>query len=219
MNTMKKAIVFDIDNTLTNDISWLKITELLGASVSKHQDIFYRFSRHELAYEKAKKQLIGLWQATGNSNRTHWEELIDDWPLKKDAAEVVDFAQKYGYKTALITGSFDLLAESVARKLHIPSWYANTTLEWDASGNLVDFEYVRDQAPQKLVHLQEFAAAAGIAVNNCVAVGDGDNDIEIFKATGLGIAVGSQNQALCEVSWRQIEELSEIIDILTNFKN
>ena len=66
---MIKAVVFDIDNTLTNDVSWLKATELLGASVEKHVDIFDKFSKNKLSYKVSKQQLIQLWEDTGNNNK------------------------------------------------------------------------------------------------------------------------------------------------------
>ena len=35
-----KVVVFDIDGTLTDEISWLKMTESLGADPQKHQQIY-----------------------------------------------------------------------------------------------------------------------------------------------------------------------------------
>lgn len=211
---MIQAVVYDIDNTLTNDVSWLKVTELLGASVTRHQDIFDRFLKHELPYSEAKRQLIELWQSTGKANKRHWQMLFDAWPLADGAAELVQYTHDQGYQTALITGSLDLFAAAIAKKLHVPHYYANTELLWDESGYLIDFNYVRDQAAQKLTHLKEFIDRAGIPIENCVAIGDGDNDIEIFKATGRGIALGSGNPSLLAVSWLRSDDLFSVVPLL-----
>ncbi len=159
---MIKAVILDIDNTLTNDISWLKATELLGASVDKHVAIFDKFSKNELPYAAAKKQLIQLWQDTGNNTKEFWEDMFSKWPLKDDARGLVRHVAEQGYKLTLITGSFDIFAQAIAKKLGIPSWYANTEMVWDIDGTLVDFHYVRDQAAQKLIHFQEFIKQNGI---------------------------------------------------------
>ena len=43
--------------------------------------------------------------------------------------------------------------------------------------------------------LRELAKLAGIDPADCVAVGDGDNDVAMLKAAGLGIAMGSGSAA------------------------
>lgn len=214
MSHAVKAVVLDIDNTLTNDVSWLKATELLGASVEAHVDIFDKFTKHELSYEVSKRQLIQLWEDTGNNNKQFWEAMFLKWPLKSDAQELVDYLHKQGYKTALITGSFDIFAKAIAEKLGIPTWYANTEMIWDTNDELVDFHYVRDQAAQKLVHFEEFIRQNGVKAQDCIVIGDGDNDMELFRATGRGIAVGKDNQNLMSVAWKSVEQLSDIKDVI-----
>ena len=211
---MIKAVIFDIDNTLTDDVSWLRITELLGASVAVHEDIFSRFSRHELPYTEAKRQLVELWQQTGHARKARWEALFADWPLKDGAAELINHLHETGYSTALITGSFDLFAEAIAHKLQIPHWYANASLVWDADGQLTDFHYVRDQAAQKLVDLELFASTVHVPVTQCAVVGDGPNDLETFRATGHGIAVGSTSPALQAAAWKEVTSLTDVMSAL-----
>lgn len=211
---MIKAVAFDIDNTLTDDVSWLRITELLGASVATHEDIFDRFSRRELSYPEAKRLLIELWQQTGKARKSHWEALFASWPLKDGAVELITQLHEEGYPTALITGSVDLFAHTIARRLHVPHWYANTTLVWDADGQLTDFHYIRDQAAQKLLDLKLFVSAVGVPVEQCAVVGDGPNDLETFRATGHGIAVHSSSSVLQEAAWKQVDSLAEVVPLL-----
>jgi HAD superfamily phosphoserine phosphatase-like hydrolase len=211
---MIKAIVFDIDNTLTDDVSWLTITKLLGASVKKHEHIFDTFLKNEITYEESRRQLIGLWQQTGNANKAFWTNLFEHWKLKDTATSLIDYVHSENYQTALITGSVDLFAEVIARRLHIPDWYANTELVWDSNNQLISYHYVRDQALEKLRHLENFLSKNHVETKDCIVVGDGDNDIEIFKATGHGIAINSTSQQLHDVAWKQVKHLSDIREIL-----
>lgn len=213
---MIKAVIFDIDNTLTEDVSWLRVTELCGASPAVHQGIFDRFRAGELSYIDSKRQLIQLWHETGNARKVFWNEMFAAWPLKDDAKPLIAFLQETGYEIALITGSMDLFASAIAKKLGIQHWYANTELVWNSEGNLVDFHYVRDQAAQKLLHLKDFVRQQGIALDNCVVVGDGDNDKELFRATKRGVAVGDSAD-LRDLAWKSVVNLAEIEDLAAEF--
>ena len=127
---MIEAVVFDIDNTLTNDVSWLRVTELLGASVSKHEDIFHKFSAGELPYVEAKNQLIQLWQATGKANKAHWETMFADWPLKDDAATLVGYAIEGGTRRHSLRGRL-----ICSRRQSLLSWiFLTGTLTLRSSG-------------------------------------------------------------------------------------
>ena len=212
---MIEAVIFDIDNTLTDDVSWLRSTELMGADPGVHRQIFEKMLQNELTYEQAKAQLIQLWRDTGNANHDYWQSMFVNWPLKQGAVELVNHAQSMGLQTAIITGSYDLFAAAIAKKLNIGHYYANTLTRWDEEGNLLDFDYTREQAARKLEHLRKFCTVAGIAMEQCVAVGDGENDVEIFKATRHGIAVSSEHQPLVDVAEHVVGSLTEVAPLLS----
>jgi phosphoserine phosphatase len=211
---MIKAVILDIDGTLTDGVSWLKITELLGASVSEHERIFREFLNQELTYAESKRQLIGLWQATGNANQTFLINIFSNWDFKHDARSLIDYCNEQHYLTVLITGSVDLFAEQIARKLDAHAWYANTQLVWDDKGNLIDFHYERDQATKKLEQFYDFLGNSTIKPEECIVIGDGDNDIKLFEITKHGIAAASKDEGLLKEAWKAVNDLSQIRDIL-----
>lgn len=149
-----KVIIFDVDGTLSDDISWLKITECLGADPKIHTQIFDRMKKGELSYPDAKKQLIDLWQKTGNANKLFMKNMFSDWNLKDDSVETIKYLSEK-YRICLMSGAVDFYVETVAQKLEIRDWFANTELIWDSKNNLIDFNYFIDQSAKKNRTIQD----------------------------------------------------------------
>lgn len=207
---MAKAIIFDIDGTLTDTVSWLKITEILGASVDEHSRIFADFKEEKITYVESKQQLMALWQSSGNANREFMKQAFRNWDYSEGAEELIRSCRDKNYTVAIITGSVDLFAQVVAQHFGIDHYYANTELVWDWRGNLIDFHYTKDQSTKKLEQLHEFGKTTGIPTSACIVVGDSDNDIKLFTATSKGIAVNSDDADLLEVAWKSADRLAQV---------
>ena len=215
MENTIKAIIFDIDGTLSHDISWTKLTLMLGASVPDHEQIYDDFKNGRMEYEESKKALLKLWRGDGEVTKAKLEKLFNDWELKPDAKEVFDYLKNKGYRTCLVTGSVDLFAEVIARRLGADEYYANTILHWDENNHLHDYTYEIHAGDKKLAQLMEFCKKNSIDPSECVAVGDDTNDTELFKITKRGVAVESPtSQVLDSVAWKKIKALSELKEIL-----
>ena len=209
-----KAVILDIDGTLAPGTSWTRLTRDLGASTDQHLKIFEEFTEGRITYEDAVGQLLKLWRATGKATKQDFQAIFENWPLREESKEVVDFLKSKGYIVVKITGSMDLYAEVVAKKLGISFYYANTGLVWDNEGKLVDFHYFKDQAGKKVEQLLQFCREQGLSPEDCVVVGDGINDIELFKLT-RGVALKSPNSAEIEkIAWKTIDNLSELKEAL-----
>lgn len=208
-----KAVIFDVDGTLTNEVSWLNITQGLGADPLEHKRIFDDMRAGVTTYPQAKALLIALWQSTGNANRSFIQEMFDFWTLKHDAEETTEYL-KQKYHVCLMSGAVDLYIATVARKLGIKDWYANTELIWDEQGNLIDFNYYVDQAGKKVEHFEQFAKQYGYSKEECIAIGDGDSDLLLFK-TIKGIAVNAEPYPELEkLAFKKINHLGELKRLL-----
>ncbi len=207
-----KAVVFDIDGTLSPDASWLALTRDLGAPVEQHMQIYADYKNGKIDYSASKTRLIELWRATGNANKTFFVQLFDALPLDPAAKKVVEVA-KTGRIVCLITGSMDLYAETVARKLGIDKWYANTTLHWDDAGNLVDMDYELNQAAKKLEQFGEFCGLHSLEAQDCLIVGDGENDELLFKVCKRGVLLRGNPETQTH-AWKRIAQLADFEQIL-----
>ncbi len=213
--TKFEAVVLDIDGTLSPEVSWYALTQGLGASAIQHKVIYDAYRNSEITYEDSKRQLIGLWQATGNANKTYMERLFETWDFYPGVAQAVEGIQQDGYETCIITGSFDIWAKAVAERLKVKHWFANTETVWDEHGNLVDMHYEIQQGKKKLEQLEAFCSGMGIKPEQCLAVGDSENDIDLFVRTGHGVAVGETiDEALAQTAWKTVKTFPEIKGML-----
>ena len=206
-----KVIIFDIDGTLSPDVSWLKLTEELGASVAKHTEIFDRYLKDEIPYKKAKWDLVRLWQNSGNANKEYMIQMFNSWKLKDDVHEVISYLQSH-YKIILISGSLDLYVKTVADKFGVDTWYANSNIDWDKNGNLTNFHYFRNQALKKLVQFRHFKKKHNMKNKDIAVVGDGDTDLLLFKKIKMSILVKKEkpHPELKPYTYKNIEKLSEL---------
>ena len=213
-----KAIVLDIDGTITPDISWLAMTRDLGASVKEHKTIFKAFKENQISYETSKEKLIKLWQETGNATRPKLENIFENWPVFPEAKEFVSFLQNQGLHVALITGSMSLYAKVMAKKFSVRDYYASCELVFDINENLIDFHFPRDESKKKLEGLFEFCENRSLKPHNIVAIGDSENDIGLFSETKKGIMVGIERpESLRKVAWKQAVNLLEVKELLAPF--
>ncbi|KKR78313.1 MAG: Phosphoserine phosphatase SerB [Candidatus Curtissbacteria bacterium GW2011_GWA1_40_9] len=184
-----KAIIFDADGTLTITNSWNILTEALGASENQHQKIYLARKSGAISLNQARKVLISLWNNTGNANEKFMRQVFKKTKLRQGAKQTVDYLNKKGYLTCLITGSNNLFAQEVAHLIGIQYYYSNATFKFSPNGHLENYEYELNQGFKKLEQLNKFCIKNNIKITKCAVVGDGANDIEMMKAAGLGIAM------------------------------
>jgi phosphoserine phosphatase len=116
---------------------------------------------------------------------------LDKMPFMPGAKELVDHLRSRGYKTAMISGGFTIAAERVGKNLGMDHVVANELLT--DNGHLTgEVKGPLTEQGSKEYVLQRIAERYGIKPDECIVVGDGANDICIFKMARYAIAFNSK---------------------------
>ncbi len=212
------TIIFDVDGTLSEFLSWMRITEGLAepenkeTAVRKHIELYESFKAGLLPYKEFKLNILHLWQSTGNANYDYMKAMFESWDLKEDAYETIQALQQYR-RLCLISGAVDLYVQVVAEKLGVTDYRANTKLDWDEFGNLIDFHFYPDDSKKKVEQFFEYCKEHGIPWEACAIVGDGESDYGLFQIL-LGIAINAfPDEKLEALAYCVIASLTELTSL------
>ncbi len=209
---MQKTIFFDLDGTLTPQTTWFELNMKLGITADEDKELFDRYLKDELLYKDWTKELIAIHRSRSSITMAEIIELAESINLRPDAVATVLALREKGYRVILLSGSVDVIIGTIAAALGIEEWFACSTLVFNEENVLTDIVSLGDEAPAKLKLAQNYIDAKNIDIESCYAVGDGGNDIELFKVM-KGIVFGD-HKGLNEVAWKRVEKLSEVVDLI-----
>ncbi|WP_109357077.1 phosphoserine phosphatase SerB [Sphingorhabdus sp. EL138] len=190
-NREKKLLISDMDSTM---ITVECIDELAGYAGIKDQiaEITERAMLGELDFEEALRGRVALLAGLDISAIDRClAEKVETMP---GAETLVKTMAARGTKTILVSGGFTRFADPVARKLGFSVVEANILAEADGiltgklTGAIVD-------AQRKAELLKQSAKSAGLSLDQCMAVGDGANDIPMIALAGMGVAYHAKPKA------------------------
>jgi len=207
-----RLVCFDLDKTLITSNSWYDLNLALGITHEEDTAMYDDYMAGKFSYQEWIKKLLELFKRSPLANEKDVTEILSRYTLSEGAREAVNYVKEKGYHVALISGSLDVLVDLVANDLDIELAEATNELIFDAEGKLVDIISPGDDKYIKLHHLESFARRLGIDIKECACIGDGDNDIEMFRATGKGITFkGSKIES---EAWKVIDRLTNLNTVL-----
>lgn len=190
----KRLVVFDVDSTLIQG----EVIEMLAAHVGVEQqvrEITEAAMRGELNFTESLRRRVALLEGLPESVM---DDVADEIELTPGARTTIRTLKRLGFRCGVVSGGFTRIIDRLAGDLGLDFAVANDleVVDGKLTGRVVG--EVVDRAG-KATALRRFAEDYGIPIEQCVAVGDGANDIDMLSTAGMGIAFNAK-PALREVA-------------------
>ena len=190
----KRLIVFDVDSTLVQG----EVIEMLAARAGAEDEVravTEAAMRGELEFAEALRARVATLAGLPASVLA---DVAGELELTPGARTTIRTLKRLGFRCGVVSGGFTQVIAGLAEELALDFVAANELEVHDGRltgrvvGEIVD-------RPGKAVALERFAREAGVPLSQCVAVGDGANDIDMLATAGLGIAFNAK-PALAEIA-------------------
>jgi len=179
----KRLLIADMDSTMVTTETLDELAAYAGLH-DRVAAITRRSMNGEIDFAAALRERVALLRGLS------LDAVAQTWAataFMPGAAELVATMRAHGAATALISGGFTYFTSRVAAQLGFDVHRANTLLDDGAALTGEVGTPILDRAA-KLNALHELAAGGGLDMADCLAVGDGANDLAMIRAAGLGVA-------------------------------
>ncbi|MGI5128458.1 phosphoserine phosphatase SerB [Pseudonocardia sp. CA-107938] len=183
----KRLIVFDVDSTLIQG----EVIEMLAARAGAEAEVravTEAAMRGELDFAESLRRRVAVLAGLPESVLA---DVAGELELTPGARTTIRTLKRLGFRCGVVSGGFTRVIEGLVDELGMDFVAANELEVVDGRltgrvlGEIVD-------RPGKATALQRFADESGVPLEQCVAVGDGANDIDMLSIAGLGIAFNAK---------------------------
>ncbi|MGH3872661.1 MAG: phosphoserine phosphatase SerB [Pseudonocardiaceae bacterium] len=190
----KRLVVFDVDSTLVQGEAIELLAERAGCG-PEVRAITASAMRGELDFTQSLRRRVALLAGLPAGVLT---EVAGELELTAGARTTVRTLKRLGFCCGAVSGGFTQMVRPVADDLGLDFCTANELeiLEGKLTGQVIG--PVVDRSG-KADALRRAAEHFGVPLAQCVAVGDGANDIDMLSIAGLGVAFNAK-PALREVA-------------------
>jgi len=178
-----KLAVFDMDSTLIQCEVIDELAKQAGVG-DRVIEITERAMRGELDFNESFTERLALLR--GLDARVA-QDIAATLPLSDGAHELMLTLRARGVRTVILSGGFDVFAESVVSALNMDDYVANTLEIRDnkLTGRVVPPIVNADEKRARLIAI---ADSMSIKLSQTMAVGDGANDLKMLETAGIGVA-------------------------------
>ena len=178
-----KLAVFDFDSTLMDGETIDFLAKELGFEAEVAQ-ITERAMAGELDFFDSLVERVALLKGL-ELNKVN--SICQNLPLINGAKEAVESLKSQGFRVVCFSGGFRNATEPICASLEIDADFSNYLHEKDGIlTGLVGGEMMFSDSKGKM--LKRLQSLLGVSKENTLVVGDGANDISMFKHAGVSVA-------------------------------
>jgi phosphoserine phosphatase len=190
----KRLVVFDVDSTLIQG----EVIEMLAAHAgvqAEVEQITEAAMRGEIGFTESLERRMALLKGLPE---TALDEVAEQLELTPGARTTVRTLKRLGFRCGVVSGGFTRIIQPIVDDLGLDFCAAN---EIEVVDGVITGRVLGDVIDRagKATALRRFAEEFGIPLEQCVAVGDGANDIDMLSAAGMGVAFNAK-PALREIA-------------------
>ncbi len=205
-----KLIIFDMDSTVIDCEGIIEMARARGVGpfVAEVTD---RAMNGELDFERALKLRVRLLEGLSEADA---KRVAENVPLMAGAKRLMGELKRCGIRTALVSGGFTIIAGRVGAMLGMDHVYANELVIQDGRVTGEVRGPLTKQYSKKEV-LEEICRLEKISPHDCMAVGDGSNDLCWAGVVGTFVAFNAKrvvrDAADVVVEGKNLESLIPIV--------
>ncbi len=181
-NRRKKLLVADMDSTMIQLESLDYLADILGFG-EEVTEITNRGMRGELDFAESLRSRVALLKGQPASAMA---KVLENIPYTEGGEITVKTMVKNDCYCALVSGGFTFTTDIVAPKLGFHEARANQLEIKDGllTGEVIEPILARDS---KQHTLEELSDKFGISNEHTCCIGDGANDLDMIRASGMGV--------------------------------
>ncbi len=205
-----KLVCFDLDGCLTErDDSWSYIHRNLGVweQAKEHRKQFFS---GKIDYQQWADLDVGLWKNTPIENLN---KIVQKIKLRPNVEKVVRELKERDLYLIILSSGLSFFADSVKNQFQFDLAIANSP-KISEEGKLTGEIDVEVSYDDKHLVLQKVLTSHNIKLNECIAIGDGENDIPLFKEVGFSIAFNPINEEVAN-SATEVVRTGDLLEVLS----
>ncbi len=211
MNSDIRVISLDLDGVLFDGPSAAyPVAKALGIGNLFAQESL-RFSQEGLSLRERLIQGATMWRGVPAVG-AEMSEIVESIPLMQGAEDVIEKLKDWNYRVGCISsGVSQFFMTPFRERLNLDFAYSNI-LEGKEGLHTGEILYTMD-GPQKAESILKYLSEICASQEQLVSVGDGLNDLDIFKVSSISIAFNPEHEEVSKVATHTVHS-KDLRDIL-----